>query len=78
MIKWSDLAACLGTGDEVPFCLETIPQLRRWCVGEFGIDTNAVRKWEKTGRIPPYARQKLVMRWPERFHDIEFTPEASV
>ena len=78
MIKWSDLAASLGTGDEMPFCLETIPQLRRWCVGEFGIDTNAVRKWEKTGRIPPYARQKLVMRWPERFHDIEFiTPEAS-
>ena len=46
MIKWSDLAACLGTGDEMPFCLETVPQLRRWCVGEFGIDTNAVRKWE--------------------------------
>ena len=22
MIKWSDLAACLGTGDEMPFCLE--------------------------------------------------------
>ena len=71
MIKWSDLAACLGTGDEMPFCLETIPQLRRWCVGEFGM------KWEKTGRIPPYARQKLVMRWPGRFHDIEFTAEAS-
>lgn len=33
MIKWSDLAACLGSGDEMPFCLETIPQLRRWCVG---------------------------------------------
>ena len=77
MIKWSDLAACLGTGDEAPFCLETVPQLRRWCVSEFGIDTNAVRKWEKTGRIPPYARQKLIMRWPERFHDIEFSPEAS-
>ena len=45
--------------------------------GEFGIDTNAVRKWEKTGRIPPYARQRLIMRWPERFHDIEFSPEAS-
>ena len=77
MIKWSDLVACLGTGDEMPFCLETIPQLRRWCVGEFGIDTNAVRKWEKTGRIPPYARQKLVMRWPGRFHDIEFTRRDS-
>ena len=77
MIKWSDLAACLGTGDEMPFCLETVPQLRRWCVGECGIDTNAVRKWEKTDRIPPYARQKLVMTWPERFHDIEFSPEAS-
>ena len=77
MIKWSDLAACLGTGDEMPLWLETIPPLRRWCVGEFGIDTNAVRKWEKTGRIPPYARQKLVMKWPERFHDIEFSPEAS-
>ena len=25
MIKWSDLAACLGTGDEMPFCLETVP-----------------------------------------------------
>lgn len=72
MIKWSDLAACLGTGDEMPFRLETIPQLRRWCVGEFGIDTNAVRKWEKTGRIPPYARQQLVMTWPEIFHKIEF------
>ena len=77
MIKWSALAACLGTGDEMPFCLEPVPQLRRWCVGEFGNDTNAVRKWEKPGRIPPYARQKLVMRWPERFHDIEFSPEAS-
>ena len=77
MIKWSDLAACLGTGDEMPFCLETVPQLRRWCVGEFGIDTNAVRKWGKTGRIPPYARQELVMRWPGRFHDIEFSSEAS-
>ena len=77
MIKWQDLAATLGTGDEMPFCLETVSQLRRWCVGEFGIDTNAVRKWEKTGRIPPYARQKLVMRWPGRFPEIEFTPEAS-
>lgn len=64
-------------GMRCPSASRQVPQLRRWCVGEFGIDTNAVRKWEKTGRIPPYARQKLIMRWPERFHDIEFSSEAS-
>ena len=78
MITWKDLAAQAGTAGEPFEGLKDLPALRRWCVGEFGIDTNAVRKWEKTGRIPPYARQKLVMRWPGRFHDIEFTPEASV
>lgn len=72
MITWQDLVKILKTGKTPPFSLETVPELRRWCCAEFGVETMAVYHWIYSGRLPPHVRQQLVMLWPEVFHKIEY------